>query len=72
MNQKEYQRKYNERKEILEKAFKSAIKYCIKNDILKDFLRKHGSEVINMLYAEYDPEEIIQRLQQKEPYADYE
>ena len=70
--QKEYQRKYNERKEILEKAFKSAIKYCIKNDILKDFLRKHGSEVINMLYAEYDPEEIIQRLQQKEPYADYE
>jgi len=54
--QKEYQRKYNERKEILDKAFKSAIKYCIKNDILKDFLRKHGSEVINMLYAEYDPE----------------
>jgi len=54
--QKEYQRKYNERKEILDKAFKSAIKYCIKNDILKDFLRKHGSEVLNMLYAEYDPE----------------
>jgi len=22
----------------------------------RDFLRKHGSEVLNMLYAEYDPE----------------
>jgi len=54
--QKEYQLKYKERKEILDKAFRSAIKYCIKNNILKDFLRKHGSEVINMLYAEYDPE----------------
>jgi predicted transposase/invertase (TIGR01784 family) len=54
--QKEYQRKYNERKEILDKAFKSAIKYCIKNNILKDFLKKHSSEVLNMLYSEYDPE----------------
>jgi len=54
--QKEYQKKYNEKKEILDKAFRSAIKYCIKNNILKDFFRKHGSEVLNMLYAEYDPE----------------
>jgi len=65
--QKEYQRKYqnenqwkfldkDEKKEILDKAFKSAIEYCIRNNILKDFLKKHGSEVLNMLYAEYDPE----------------
>jgi len=54
--QKEYKWKYKEKKEILDKSFRSAIKYCIKNNILKDFLRKHGSEVINMLYAEYDPE----------------
>ncbi|GBU28368.1 hypothetical protein R84B8_01926 [Treponema sp. R8-4-B8] len=57
--QKEYQRKYpdkNEKKKILDKAFKSAINYCIKNNILKDFLRKNGSEVLNMLYGEYDPE----------------
>ena len=54
--QKEYQWKYKEKKEILDKSFRSAIQYCIKNNILKDFLKKHGSEVINMLYAEYDPE----------------
>jgi len=54
--QKEYKWKYNEKKEILEKSFKSAIHYCIKNNILKDFLKKHSSEVLNMLYTEYDPE----------------
>jgi uncharacterized protein YaaW (UPF0174 family) len=57
--QKEYQWKYpdkDEKKKLLDKAARSAIKYCIKNNILKDFLRKHGSEVLNMLYAEYDPE----------------
>jgi hypothetical protein len=57
--QKEYQWKYpdkDDRKELLDKAFRSAIEYCIKNNILKDFLKKHGSEVLNMLYAEYDPE----------------
>ena len=54
--QKEYKRKYKGKEEILEKSFRSAIKYCIKNNILKDFLKKHSSEVINMLYAEYDPE----------------
>jgi len=46
----------DDRKELLDKAFKSAIEYCIKNNILKDFLKKHGSEVLSMLYAEYDPE----------------
>jgi hypothetical protein len=54
--QKEYKWKYNEKKEILEKSFKSAINYCIKNNILRDFLKKHSSEVLNMLYGEYDPE----------------
>jgi hypothetical protein len=57
--QKEYQWEYpdkDDRKELLDKAFRSAIEYCIKNNILKDFLKKHGSEVLNMLYAEYDPE----------------
>jgi len=56
---REYQRKYHEeddRKKLLDKAFRSAINYCIKNNILRDFLRKYGSEVLNMLYAEYDPE----------------
>ena len=33
----------------LEDAIKAAIKYCQKHDILKEFLKIHGSEVINML-----------------------
>jgi hypothetical protein len=61
--QKEYKWKYykeendeDRKKKLLEKSFRSAINYCIKNNILKDFLKKHSSEVINMLYTEYDPE----------------
>ena len=36
---------------------KAAIKYCIDNNILKDFLKRHGSEVENMLFAEITTEE---------------
>jgi hypothetical protein len=54
--QKEYKPKYQNKKKLLDKALKSAIKYCIKNEILEDFLKKHSSEVMSMLYAEYDPE----------------
>ena len=36
-----------------------AIKYCIENNILKDFLKKHGAEVYNMLYGEYRIEDEI-------------
>jgi len=46
--QKEYQRKYREKKEILDKSFRSAINYCIKNNILKNFLKRHSSEVLNI------------------------
>ncbi|GBU27982.1 hypothetical protein R84B8_01538 [Treponema sp. R8-4-B8] len=67
--QKKYQRKYpskDDRKKLLDKAFKSAIKYCIKNNILRDFLGKHGSEVLNMLYGEYDPEVEIRVVREEE------
>jgi len=46
-------REYLEKEKSLEKALPSAVKYCINNNILSDFLRKHGSEVINMWYGEY-------------------
>ena len=42
----------------LDESMKSAIKYCIENNILKEFLKKHGSEVINMLFDEISTEEI--------------
>jgi len=36
-----------------------AVKYCREHDILKAFLEKHGTEVINMLYMEWDQEEAL-------------
>ena len=37
-------------------AMTLAIKYCLEHDILKEFLEKHSTEVINMLYMEWDQE----------------
>jgi len=40
----------------LEKSIKSVINYCIDNDILRKYLKEHGSEVIKMIFGdgEYD------------------
>ncbi len=38
----------------IEDPYKSAIRECIENGILKDYLLREGSEVVNMLTAEYD------------------
>ena len=37
-----------------ENGFKNAIKECIQNDILREYLQRKSREVINMLLAEYD------------------
>ena len=37
-----------------EHGFENAIKECIKNNILREYLRRKSREVINMLIAEYD------------------
>ena len=37
-----------------EEAIKKAIKYCRKHDILKEFLEKNATEVINMLMTEWN------------------
>jgi len=47
-------REYQKKKNSLEKAVKLAVDYCIKNNILKKFLEKNSSEVINMIFGEYD------------------
>jgi predicted transposase/invertase (TIGR01784 family) len=49
----------------LAKAVHHAIKYCIDNDKLRDFLEKHGSEVHNMLITEYDPKEEMEALREE-------
>ena len=47
---KEYKKRYSN----LDEALKNALKYCIENNILKEFLLLHGSEVINMLNVEWN------------------
>jgi flagellar biosynthesis/type III secretory pathway protein FliH len=47
------------KKLTLEESVKTAIKYCIENNVLKQFLKEHGSEVFNMLTEEPSIEEII-------------
>jgi predicted transposase/invertase (TIGR01784 family) len=44
----------------LEKSVKEAIKYCIANGIMKEYLEAHASEVSNMLYAEFNMDDALQ------------
>ena len=48
-----------------ESAIKKAIRECIDRGILADYLKRKGSEVENMLIAEYSYEEDIQVKQQE-------
>lgn len=51
-----------------EEAMKKAIEYCIKNDIMKEFLEAHASEVVNMLLTEWNTVEYgeVQREEGRE------
>lgn len=48
---------------------KHAIEYCIRHDILAEYLSRKGSEVMNFLCAEYDYEMDIQ-VHEEEAYED--
>ena len=69
-------REYSEFVEILRKhqqtdssdAYKNAIEECMKAGILADYLKKNGSEVVNMLIAEYDYDLDVE-VQREEAYA---
>lgn len=54
-------RKYSEE----ESAIKKAIRECIEKGILADYLKRKGSEVENMLIAEYSYEEDMQVKQEE-------
>jgi len=43
----------------LEEAIKKAIKYCKSYDILTEYLKTHGSEVLNMILTEWNTEDAI-------------
>jgi predicted transposase/invertase (TIGR01784 family) len=59
-------REYQKMNFKLAKAVSTAIKYCIENNKLKDFLETHSSEVQNMLItAEYDPKEEMEALREE-------
>jgi predicted transposase/invertase (TIGR01784 family) len=47
-------REYEKKVKAREEAMKMAVSDCIKNNILKDFLEAHASEVVNMLYTEWN------------------
>jgi len=42
-----------------EEAIKKAIKYCVEHDILKEFLEKNGTEVMNMLILDWNMEDAL-------------
>jgi predicted transposase/invertase (TIGR01784 family) len=43
----------------LEYSIKKAMELCIRQDKLKDFLKQHGTEVINMLMSEWNMEDAL-------------
>ena len=43
--------------------------YCIRNNIMKEFLELHGSEVSNMLLSEWNMDEALE-VTQEEAFAD--
>ena len=49
-------------------GFENAIKECIKNDILRDYLQRKSKEVLNMLIGEYDYDTdiAVQRAEERE------
>ena len=57
---REYQEQFKtkiEKSNLLEYSIKKAIETCIEKDILNDFLKSNGSEVINMLSTEFNLED---------------
>ncbi len=48
---------YKNKKFTLEESINKAMKDCINQGILKEFLEENGSEVINMLFTEFNLED---------------
>lgn len=53
----------------LDEAIAGAVKYCVGNNIMKEFLEANGSEVCNMLYTEWDWDKYIE-IHKEEAYED--
>ena len=56
-----------------DEAVEDAVVYCIRNDIMKEFLELHGSEVSNMLLSEWNMDEALEVAKEEgmeEAFAD--
>ena len=51
---------FHKQSNSLEQAIELAIKKCIENNVLKNFLKLHGSEVVNMLFTEFKLEDALE------------
>ena len=49
----------------LKDAIEKAIKDCVERNILTEFLKKHGGEVLDMLYAEWNLDDYV-KVQRRE------
>lgn len=58
--------RYNSAGMPLEQAVETAIEYCIRHDILRDFLLKQRAEVVKMSIFEYDEEREIELIRRDE------
>ena len=52
-------------------AIEQAIRDCIRAGIFRDFVRRHGSEVVNMLFTQFNMED-AKKIWQEEAYEDGE
>ena len=58
--------RYNSTGMPLEQAVEEAIEYCIRHNILKDFLLKQRAEVVKMSIFEYDEEREMELIRRDE------
>ena len=49
----------------LEIAIDNAVKWCIENDVLSEYLAAHRAEVVDMMLTEYDEKEAMQWFEDK-------
>jgi len=58
-------RQFEKETKDLKKAITLAINYCVERNILKTFLKTHGSEVINMVLTEWKLEDALKVREQE-------
>ena len=56
-------------KQPFDQAVSRAIRVCIQRDIMKEFLQEHGAEVENMLYTEWNIDDMC-RVAREEGWED--